>query len=608
MYKKKRPVLFKCIDVLPLKATSSDNAIINCLDFIKENHKTKREWIRIPEFLDIKWLPEKARKLVTNKVSKNAQVEEVHLKYFEICVFQELMNGLKSLNIYVEGSLELADYRSQLISLDQFEEQKDDYCQMMSFSVNPSEFANNLEDWLLQKATQTDESFGSNEYVKIREGEISIQKVKKNPLPNNMHLIDEQLRSKMKPIGILDVITSTEKSLNLSNGFQTLSGDKTRIANHQERFITSLFCYGCNLGPTQTARALDGVNRRQVTWINTHQVTEDRLDKAISKIINYFNQYTLPKYWGTGKTASADGTKWDLYEQNLLSEYHIRYGGYGGIGYYHVSDTYIALFSHFIPCGVYEAVYILDGLLKNESDIQPDTIHGDTQSQTEPIFGLAYLLGIKLMPRIRNLKRLKLYKPNNFQKFDHIEGLFSGTINWDIIKTHLDDMLRVAVSIKNGKVNASTILRRLGTQNKQNKLYIAFRELGRVIRTGFLLDYFRDVDLRKMIQAATNKSEEYNGFTKWIAFGNHGKITTNMRHEQSKMIKYNQLIANLIILYNVNEMSKAIDELASDGMPIDKNILKALSPYRTDHINRFGKYTIDTNIESLLMYEKGNLI
>ncbi len=55
-----------------------------------------------------------------------------------------------------------------------------------------------------------------------------------------------------------------------------------------------------------------------------------------------------------------------------------RYGGYGGIGYYHVSDKYIALFSHFIPCGVYEAVYILDGLINNQSVIQPDTLHGDT--------------------------------------------------------------------------------------------------------------------------------------------------------------------------------------------------------------------------------------
>jgi len=94
-----------------------------------------------------------------------------------------------------------------------------------------------------------------------------------------------------------------------------------------------------------------------VAWLNLHHVTEERLDKAIFKVVNAFNRFSLPQFWGTGKSASADGTKWNVYEQNLLSEYHLRYGGYGGIGYYHVSDMYIALFSHFIPCGVYEAVY-----------------------------------------------------------------------------------------------------------------------------------------------------------------------------------------------------------------------------------------------------------
>ena len=108
------------------------------------------------------------------------------------------------------------------------------------------------------------------------------------------------------------------------------------------------------------------------------------------------------------------------YEQNLLAESHIRYGGYGGIGYYHVSDMYIALFSHFIPCGVYEAVYILDGLIKNESDVQPDTVHGDTHAQSTPAFGLAYLLGIKLMPRIRQLKKLVFFRPDKKTRYRHI--------------------------------------------------------------------------------------------------------------------------------------------------------------------------------------------
>lgn len=86
-------------------------------------------------------------------------------------------------------------------------------------------------------------------------------------------------------------------------------------------------------------------------------------------MINGYNRFRLPELWGSGRSASADGTKWDLYEQNLLSEYHIRYGSYGGVGYYVISDQYIALFSHFISCGVREAVFILDGLLQNRSDI-----------------------------------------------------------------------------------------------------------------------------------------------------------------------------------------------------------------------------------------------
>jgi hypothetical protein len=48
--------------------------------------------------------------------------------------------------------------------------------------------------------------------------------------------------------------------------------------------------------------------------------------------------------WGSGKSASADGTKWDLYPQNLMSEYHIRYGGYGSIACYLVADYIINLF------------------------------------------------------------------------------------------------------------------------------------------------------------------------------------------------------------------------------------------------------------------------
>jgi TnpA family transposase len=293
-----------------------------------------------------------------------------------------------------------------------------------------------------------------------------------------------------------------------------------------------------------------------------------------------------------------------MYEQNLLAEYHIRYGGYGGIGYYHVSDTYIALFAHFIPCGVWEGIYILDPLFKNPSDIQPDTLHADTQGQNEPIFGLAYLLGIHLMPRIRNWQDLTFCRPTRQTKYEHIDELFSDTIDWQLIETYLPDMLRIAMSIQAGQITASTILRRLGTYSRKNRLYQAFRELGRAIRTIFLLEYLSDAELRETIQAATNKSESFNRFTKWLAFGGEGIIASNDREQQRKIIKYNHLVANCVIFYNVFAMSRVLQELAQEGHLFTDEVLAALSPYKTEHINRFGQYQLDlTRIPPTLTYD-----
>jgi len=260
---------------------------------------------------------------------------------------------------------------------------------------------------------------------------------------------------------------------------------------------------------------------------------------------------------------------------------------------------YIALFSHFIPCGVYEAIYILDGLLNNSSNIQPNTVYGDTQSQSTTVFGLTYLLGITLMPRIRNWQDLKFYRPDCTSRYEHIDPLFSESIDWNLIETHLPDMLRVALSIKAGKINASTILRKLGTNSRKNKLYQAFHALGCVVRTGFLLRYLNDAELRATIQAATNKSEAFNGFIKWLAFGGEGVIATNHRDEQRKIIKYNHLVANCLIFYNVFEISRILNQLVQEGYTVEAEAVAALSPYLTGHLHRLGRYRLDLDRHSL---------
>ena len=239
------------------------------------------------------------------------------------------------------------------------------------------------------------------------------------------------------------------------------------------------------------------------------------------------------------------------------------------------------VFGDAFTCGVHEGTYLLD-VVAAHSDIQPTELHGDTHAQSYTVFGLAHLLGFDLMPRIRGVKDYKLHRADDKSKFKNILSLLDKTpIKWDLIETHFRDLMRIVVSIKRGIITPSTILRRLGTQSRKNKLYFALRELGKAVRTRFLLRYIASLDLRERIHAATNKNEQYHHFAKSIAFGNGGVIADNLRHEQLKVIRYNNLAANLLMILNVEHMSRIITELQQEGHEVTEEHLAGLAPYST---------------------------
>jgi len=251
---------------------------------------------------------------------------------------------------------------------------------------------------------------------------------------------------------------------------------------------------------------------------------------------------------------AADGTQVETYIDNLLAETSIRYAGVGGIAYHYISDTYVALFSRFIPCGVWEAVHLIEGLLANASDIQPSAVHADTQGQSAPIFTLATLFGFDLMPRIRNFADLVFFRASSHLAYPHIDELFGErgrhVIDWPLIERHWRDLMQVAISISEGRLSSATLMRRLQSNSRKNRIYKVFREVGRSVRTVALLRYLADPQLRARVTAATNKAESYHGFAQWLSFGNNGVLADNDPAEQEKLIKLNTLLANLVIFHN----------------------------------------------------------
>ncbi|MFI6927727.1 transposase [Nonomuraea spiralis] len=360
------------------------------------------------------------------------------------------------------------------------------------------------------------------------------------------------------------------------------------------RYVLTVFAHGTLLGPSQVAAHMRGkVSVHELSLAGNKHATAGKIEKASATVVNAFSKLDVAGVWGDGKTVAADGSQIDTWENNLLAETSIRYGGYGGIAYRHISNTYVALFSHFIPCGVWEAVYIIEGLLKNTSDVQPDTIHADTQGQSPPVFGLAALLGFDLLPRIRNWHDLIFYRPAPDTHYQHIGSLFGDeAVDWDLIEAHWTDLLRTAISIRENRMSSVTLLRRLGNHSRKNRLYRAFRELGRAIRTITLLRYLSEPQLWKQITQVTNRNEAFHGFSDWLMFG--GKlIGHNDPDYQEKVIKFNELLANCVMYSTALDITDAANDIAAEGQPVDLDDLATVSPYITHTVRRFGNWTLN---------------
>jgi hypothetical protein len=127
---------------------------------------------------------------------------------------------------------------------------------------------------------------------------------------------------------------------NWSRHLGPLSGSEPKLADPLQRYILTVFAYGCNLGPTEAARHMQGLaTAHELSFTNRRHVSVSQLEAAIKDLVNAYHRCDLPKVWGTSSSAAADGTKYELAENSLLAEYSIRYGGYGGIAYHHVSEA-----------------------------------------------------------------------------------------------------------------------------------------------------------------------------------------------------------------------------------------------------------------------------
>ena len=196
----------------------------------------------------------------------------------------------------------------------------------------------------------------------------------------------------------------------------------------------------------------------------------------------------------------------------------------------------------------------------------------------------------QLLPRIRDLGETKLYVPQGVQAYPTLRPLIGGTLNIKHVRAHWDDILRLASSIKQGTVTASLMLRKLGSYPRQNGLAVALRELGRIERTLFILDWLQSVELRRRVHAGLNKGEARNSLARAVFFNRLGEIRDRSFEQQRYRASGLNLVTAAIVLWNTVYLERATQGLVEAGKPVDGELLQFLSPLGWEHINLTGDY------------------
>ena len=210
----------------------------------------------------------------------------------------------------------------------------------------------------------------------------------------------------------------------------------------------------------------------------------------------------MAQFWGGGVTASSDGQFFPTTRQGeAMNLINAKYGSDPGLkAYTHVSDRFGPFATQNIPATVSEAPYILDGLLMNETGLKVREQYADTGGFTDHVFAVTSLLGYRFIPRIRDLpsKRLYVFDPSGVPK--ELKGLIGGKIREGTIVTNWPDILRSAATMVAGVMPPSQLLRKFAAHPRQHDLAVALREIGRVERTLFIIDWLLDADMQRRAQ------------------------------------------------------------------------------------------------------------
>jgi TnpA family transposase len=204
-----------------------------------------------------------------------------------------------------------------------------------------------------------------------------------------------------------------------------------------------------------------GESYKDLLYVRRKFIHKDNLRNAISEVVNAIFRVRMQDIWGDATTSCAsDSKKFGAWDQNLMTEWHIRYRGRGVMIYWHVEKNSKS-------CSSSEVAAMMEGLLRHCTEMEVEKNYVDSHGQSEVAFAFCYLLGYQLMPRLKAIHSQKLYRPEPgmTDAYPNLQPVLTRPINWELIRQQYDQMMKYATVLRLGTAEMEAILKRFTRNN-----------------------------------------------------------------------------------------------------------------------------------------------